>query len=214
MQDSRVSPFAHEGFVLRASLRERDDRGFPQSAEVAMFVRRIAAVVLAVLLATIVAVGPAYGDVPLGPAHLVPCPGMTGDGSRYQGVVAPFRCHSAVVDPLGNTVVLLQGRSDGSGSSGFGWLHALQDHNVSDLAVERVVSSAYPITAPRERVRYIAELRVEGRGVIAIWVEVDRAGSNDAPDPEAFGVVTAYCKVPSNPNPENKCPNWVNDSMW
>jgi hypothetical protein len=84
---------------------------------------------------------------------------------------------------------------------------------VSDTAIERVVSSAYPISAPRGRVRYIAELRVEGHGVMSIWVEVDRKGSNEAPDSEPFGVVTAYCKIPRNANPENKCPGWVDDSM-
>ena len=25
--------------------------------------------------------------------------------------------------------------------------------------------------------------------------------------------LAAYCKFPSNPNPENKCPDWVNDSL-
>jgi len=85
-------------------------------------------------------------------------------------------------------------------------------HAVSMLLL-RVVSSAHPISAPRGRVRYIAELRVEGRGVMAIWVEVDRSRSNDAPDPEPFGVETAYCKIPANANPENKCPDWVNDSL-
>jgi hypothetical protein len=54
---------------------------------------------------------------------------------------------------------------------------------------------------------------VEGRGVRAVWVEVDGAASNQAPDAEPFGVVTAYCKIPANANPENKCPERVNDSL-
>ena len=178
-----------------------------------MVVRRLSVILLAVLMMVMVAIGSAIADVPLGPARPVPCPGGTGGGPAYQGPNEPYRCHSAVVDPLGNTVILRQGRSDGSGAPGFGWLHALNDHNVGDTAIERVVSSAYPITAPRGRVRYIAELRVEGHGVMSIWVEVDRKGSNDTPDSEPFGVVTAYCKIPRNANPENKCPDWVDDSM-
>jgi hypothetical protein len=77
----------------------------------------------------------------------------------------------------------------------------------------RPACSAYPLSAPRNRVRYIAELRVEGRGVMAVWVEVDRKRSNRAPDAEPLGVVTAYCKLPAKADPENKCPEWVNDSL-
>lgn len=155
----------------------------------------------------------AHADVPVGPARLVPCPAPTGDPARYQGDKAPYACHSAVVDPLNNTVILRQGRSDGAGPGAFGWLHASLDHNVGDDAIERVVSSAYPITAPNRRFRYIAEFRADGRDVIAVWVEVDRKPSGDAPDQQPFGVVTAYCKYPAKPDPENKCPDWVNDTL-
>lgn len=51
---------------MLAVLRERGTVGEPSGAEVAMSVRLIAAVVLSVLLDTIVAAGPAYGDVPRG----------------------------------------------------------------------------------------------------------------------------------------------------
>lgn len=160
----------------------------------------------------LVLAGTGWADAPVGPARYVPCPPPTGDARLYQGVDAPFRRHSAVVEPLGNVVVLREGRSD-AGPRAFGWLHALIDHNVADHTVERVVSSAYPLTAPRGRVRYIAELRVEGYGVMSVWVEVDPSRSGQAPDTERFGVVTAYCKLPSNANPENKCPDWVNESL-
>jgi len=46
-----------------------------------------------------------------------------------------------------------------------------------------------------------------------VWVEVDRKRSNRAPDAEALGVVTAHCKVPAKAELENKCPDWVNDSL-
>jgi hypothetical protein len=44
-------------------------------------------------------------------------------------------------------------------------------------------------------------------------IEVDRSGSREAPDTERFGVVTAYCRISRNANSENKCPEWVNDSL-
>jgi len=168
---------------------------------------------LVAVFVVLTAPGAAHADVPVGPARYVPCPSPTGEPSRYQGVNEPYRCHSAVVDPVGNVVVVRQGRSYASGPSAFGWLHALQDHNVSDEVIERVVSSAYPITAPHRRQRYIAEFRVEGRGVMSVWVEVDPALSNQAPDSQPFGVVTAYCKIPAKANPENRCPQWVNESI-
>lgn len=155
----------------------------------------------------------AAADVPLGPARYVPCPGSTDESHRYRGrELVPYRCHSAVVDPLGNVVILRQGRSN-AGPHAFGWLHALFDHNVEDHVIERVVSSAYPLRAPKGRFRHIAELRVSGHGVMTVWVEVDRRPSEDAPDRESFGVVTAYCKLPVNANRENECPEWVNDSL-
>lgn len=169
--------------------------------------------VVAVVLATIGLValpGSAAADVPVGPAHVVACPPGTDDHYRYSGGLAPYRCHSAVVDPTGRTVILRQGRS---GPSAFGMLHALLDHNVEDHVVERVVSSAFPISAPRGRVRYIAEFRHDGFGVMAVWVEVDRSPSKDAPDAQPFGVVTAYCKIPAKADAENRCPDWVNDTL-
>lgn len=177
-----------------------------------MVISRIGRVACLVLATLLLAAGTGHADVPVGDAHYVPCPGMTGNAQRYLGRPAPYRCHSAVVDPIGNVVVLRQGGFVGT-SSAFGYLHALLDHNVEDHVIERVVSSAYPLTAPTGRVRYIAELRVEGHGVMSVCVEVDRKRTNLAPDPEPHGVVTAYCKLPANANPEDKCPDWVNDSL-
>lgn len=184
-----------------------------QRSGVGVFTSRKSLAVLAMVFVVLVTPVTAHAEVPVGPPRYVPCPPPTGEAVRYQGVNEPFRCHSAVADPLGNVVILRQGRSDASGPSAFGWLHALQDHNVSDEAIERVVSSAHPISGPERRRRYIAEFRVEGQGVMSVWVEVDRAPSNQAPDSHPFGVLTAYCKVPAKADPENKCPDWVNDSL-
>lgn len=169
-------------------------------------------VVLAIVAAMVLCIGTAWADVPIGPAKRVPCPGITGNGARYSGPAAAFQCHSAVVDPVGNIVVLRQGRSNAV-ESAFGWLHAWLDHNVDDHVIERVVSTSYPRSAPRGRVRYSAELRVERRGIIAVWVEVDRSPSSQSPDAEPFGVLTAYCKIPVKADPESKCPDWVNASL-
>ena len=92
-------------------------------------------------------------------------------------------------------------------------LHTLFDHNVEDHVVERVVSSAYPLSAPEGRRRYIAEFRRDGYGVMSVWVEVDRTPSKDTPDNEPFGVLTAYCKIPAKAGAENRCPEWVNDTL-
>src|SRR3954447_3233696 len=99
--------------------------------------RRTAALAAALALLALPALAvPAAADTPVGPAHYVPCPGITGNAAHYAAVeAAPYRCHSAVVDPLGNTVILRQGRSD-AGPSAFGWLHTLFDHNVDDFVVE------------------------------------------------------------------------------
>jgi hypothetical protein len=40
-----------------------------------------------------------------------------------------------------------------------------------------------------------------------------RSPSNKAPDSAPFGGVTAYCKIPAKADAENKCPQWVNDSI-
>jgi hypothetical protein len=98
---------------------------------------REALVVLSAVLIVLASPATAHADVPVGPARYVPCPPPTGEATQYQGVNEPYRCHSAVVDPLGNVV----------------------------------------------------------------------------PDSQPFGVLTAYCKIPSKADPESKCPEWVNDSI-
>lgn len=174
--------------------------------------RKVLVVVLAIV-GLVALPGSAGADVPVGPARLVACPPPTDEPYRYSGALASYRCHSAVVDPRGRTVVLRLGRSDGSGPSAFGMLHALLDHNVQEHVIERVVSSAFPIGTSRGRVRYIAEFRHDGFGVMSVWVEVDPRPSGQAPDSLPFGVLTAYCKLPGKANPENKCPEWVNDTL-
>ena len=174
---------------------------------------RVLSLAVMITIALLQDSGRAMAEVPVGPANYVACPGTTGVAARYTGPKAPYRCHSAVKAPNGVVVILRQGVSDGSGANGFGFLHALRDHNVSDHAVERVVSSAFPLTAPRGRVRFIAYFRAHNDQIMTVWVEVDLKPSKDAPDNEPFGVVTAYCKLPASANPESRCPDWVNESL-
>ena len=162
-----------------------------------MFSVRSRLVLPLAVLVLVAGAGMAHADVPVGPARYVPCPSPTGDAGRYMGPAAPYICHSAVVDPLGDVVILRRGQSYAATRSAFGMLHTLFDHNVEDHVVERVVSSAYPLSAPQGRRRYIAEFRRDGYGVMSVWVEVDRTPSKDAPDNEPFGVLTAYCKIPA-----------------
>ena len=180
-----------------------------------MFSARSRLVLASAVLALLVGggAGTAHADVPVGPAHYVPCPPPTDDASRYTGPAAPYVCHSAVMDPAGNVVILRRGQSYASGPSGFGMLHTLFDHNVEDHVVERVISSSFPRTASLGRVRYSAESRAAGQGVMSVWVDVDPGPSDVAPDRSPFGVVTAYCKLPRNAGPENKCPDWVNETL-
>ena len=178
-----------------------------------MFSVRFRLLLPLLVLVLVAGAGIADADVPVGPAHYVPCPPPTSDAGRYTGAAAPYICHSAVVDPLGNVVVLRRGQSYASTPSGFGMLHALFDHNVEDHVVERVVSSSYPRTGPQGRVRYSAEFRAAKHGVMQVWVDVDPVPSNMAPDSEPFGVLTAYCKLPARAGAENKCPDWVNDTL-
>lgn len=48
---------------------------------------------------------------------------------------------------------------------------------------------------------------------VVVWVEVDPRPSKDAPDPQPFGVVTAYCKIPARAAAEDRCPAWVNETL-
>jgi hypothetical protein len=66
---------------------------------------------MSALVAATLTGGAAHADVPVGPARLVPCPADTGNSANYPGAKAPYVCHSAVQDPLGNIVILRQGRS-------------------------------------------------------------------------------------------------------
>lgn len=155
-----------------------------------MFSVRFRLALIVAVLALVGSGGTAHADVPVGPARYAPCPPPTGDAARYTGPAAPYICHSAVVDPLGATVILRRGQSSAATPSAFGMLHTLFDHNVEDHVVERVVSSSFPRTAPEGRLRYSAEFRVRGQDVMQVWVEVDPEVSTRAPDAHPFGVLT------------------------
>lgn len=144
----------------------------------------------------------------VGQAELVrpitfPCPRGT---ANYKGRAQPYSCLVVFKDNAnrGHSVGLRQGRS---GETGFGLLHALLDHNVDQETIGTViVNSAAGI---KNGTRFLYGLRFEtnGIGLIAVEVIEDRAPSTEAPDQEALGVLTEYCKG------LDRCPDWVNQSL-
>jgi len=128
-----------------------------------------------------------------------PCPSGTTD---YRGSSQPFSC--LVVfrdnDNMGHSVGLRQGRSD---PNGFGLLHAVGDHNLDQESIGTVVVNSAAGIKQGSRLRY------EARGFPLVAVEVieDRTSSTAAPDKQALGVLTAYCRG------LERCPDWVNESL-
>jgi hypothetical protein len=149
----------------------------------------------------------AAASVPDTVARYAPCPVPTDDPGRYDGPNAPFRCHSAFVDPNGLLVILREGRAAAAGPGPFGRRHATIDRGVGDEVIARVVSTAQPTEGEQRRLHYVEEVR-EGEEAVAVWVVVDRAPSRQAPDTRPFGVITAFCRSLGGGDPE-RCPAWV-----
>lgn len=119
-----------------------------------------------------------------------------------------FNCLSVTLDGSGEKVVLRQGLT-----GGFGYLHALVDHNADQQTVEHVISNnAGGYLQPNGR--YLYGMGYVGENGIEIVVEViqERGSSANSPDPYELGVVTAYCKD-SPGAPTRTCPQWVNDQL-
>lgn len=131
-----------------------------------------------------------------------PCPAGT---TNYPPPNQAYSCLSVYFDNAnsGHPVGLRQGRA-----GGFGYLHALQDHNVDEETIGTViVNSAAGIAQGNDRFLYGLEFRVADVGIIAVEVIEDRKPSGASPDNYALGVVTAYCKG------YDKCPDGVNETI-
>ncbi|SMQ71152.1 Major Facilitator Superfamily protein [Plantibacter sp. VKM Ac-1784] len=122
-----------------------------------------------------------------------------------------FNCLSVTLDGSGEKVVLRQGQS---GASGFGYLHALLDHNVEQQTIEHTVSiNTGGYAQPNGRYLYGAYYKNEdGDVVINFELIQERGPGGDSPDPYELGVVTAYCRDSASA-PTRACPQWVNDSL-
>lgn len=134
------------------------------------------------------------------------CPsGMTESG--------PYACIAAVKDDGGNghLVIIRQGRS---GSSGFGYLHALVDHNLDLGPMELTIGNAGAgVAQGNDRFLY-GEFHTAPKGQIDQYVEIveDRSGSSAADDSRELGLLTGYCRN-SGRVEENQCPDWVNQTL-
>jgi hypothetical protein len=147
------------------------------------------------------------------PQTVDPPPGSECPGSAiYPGDDAIWTCHSITFDNggVGHPVWLRQGRS---GSNGFGWLHALLDHNVQDWTIEHIIQiNAAGEKQSNGRFLYGAKFIVKGKPVeYAVLFEERKRGSG-SPDVGELGVVTAYCKNAAGNN-QNQCPDWVNETL-
>ncbi|MET0821211.1 MAG: hypothetical protein ABWY58_09615 [Aeromicrobium sp.] len=132
------------------------------------------------------------------------CPAGT---TNYPAAKRAFNCLSTYHDNgnKGHSVGLRQGRT---GSSAFGYLHALQDHGLDEQSIGTViVNNAAGISQGNSRYLYGLRYEVNDVGILAVEVIEDRKPSAASPDDYKLGVVTAYCKG------YDQCPPGVNESL-
>jgi len=132
------------------------------------------------------------------------CPSGT---TNYPAAKRAYNCLSTYHDNgnKGHSVGLRQGRT---GSSAFGYLHALQDHGLDEQSIGTViVNNAAGISQGNSRYLYGLRYEVNDVGILAVEVIEDRKPSSASPDSYKLGVVTAYCKG------YTKCPAGVNASL-
>ena len=141
------------------------------------------------------------GSVTL-PSHVGCPPGTTGTDA--------YSCLSVPNDGSGHGVWIRYGQS---GDSGFGFLHALVDHNLDLVPIEvTIFNSAFGVPQPNGRYLY-GEYYRSPSGQIDQYVEVYEERHEAANhDGHGLGVVTAYCQGPGH-SPEARCPDWVNATL-
>lgn len=132
------------------------------------------------------------------------CPSGT---TNYPAAKRAYNCLSTYHDNgnSGHSVGLRQGRT---GSSAFGYLHALQDHGLDEQSIGTViVNNSAGISQGNSRYLYGLRYEVNDVGILAVEVIEDRKPSSASPDNYKLDVVTAYCKG------YTKCPAGVNASL-
>lgn len=159
-----------------------------------------------------VALDPVTATTPAVPTHVLTkgsCPSGT---TNYSGSKHPYSCLAVFLDGSHHQVGLRIGRS-GSETSAFGYLHALQDHNVEEQTIEHAVQiNAAGVLQPNNRRLYGAEFIAKGKATEEFVAFEERAPSSASPDKYDLGIVTAYCTAAPS-GPISRCPDWVNDSL-
>ncbi len=103
---------------------------------------------------------------------LVPC-----GHNELRGREAPYSCLAVFLDGGHHQVGLRIGRS-GSENSAFGYLHALQDHNVEEQTIEHAVQiNAAGVLQPNNRRLYGAEFVAKGKATEEFVAFEERAPS-------------------------------------
>lgn len=101
-----------------------------------------------------------------------------------------------------------QGLQSIPGAPGFGYLHALLDHNIDEETIgTAIVNNVAGIYDSPNRYLYGLKFEVEGNVLIRVEVIEQRTPSVNFDDGYAFGVVTAYCKG------YDVCPDSVNETL-
>ena len=139
------------------------------------------------------------------------CPG----GTTYSGAHAPWSCMEIAADNAGkgHDVWFRVGKASTSTVSGFGYAHFYIDHNLDlDPALVIIYNNAHGIKQTNGRYLYGEAFR-SPKGVLQ-YVEVyeQRTVGTGSPDKHPMGVVTAFCRNASYVE-ENKCPEWVNETL-
>ena len=122
----------------------------------------------------------------------------------------PYSCLAAQADGSGHLVIIRYGKS---GNSGFGYQHALIDHNLDLRPMEAVIeNSENGIRKSNGRYLY-GEFHVAPKRQIDQYVNIFEEREEAAnKDGHELGVVTAYCQGPGH-SYEAKCPEWVNETL-
>lgn len=122
----------------------------------------------------------------------------------------PYSCLAAQADGSGHLVIIRYGKS---GDSGFGYLHALIDHNLDLGPMEGIIeNSKNGIRQSNGRYLY-GEFHVAPKGEVDQYVNIfEERGEAADKDGHELGVVTAYCQGPDH-SYEAKCPDWVNETL-
>lgn len=134
------------------------------------------------------------------------CPsGITTNGA--------YGCIDAYKDNAGkgHRVIIRTGKS---GSSGFGYLHALIDHNLDLHVVHAVIGNAAAGVSQGSGKYLYGAFHEAPKGEVDQFVEIvdNRNTSKSSGDLFELGLQTGYCKD-GHYHTENKCPDWVNDAL-